>query len=47
MTRVHSEELDVIERIILEWVLEKYGEKLWIGFIWLKIRYSDELLRSR
>jgi hypothetical protein len=24
-------------RIILEWSLDKYGGKVWIGFIWLRI----------
>jgi hypothetical protein len=31
-------------RIILEWILEKQGGKLWIGFIWLKIGTSGRLL---
>jgi len=24
-------------KIILEWILGKQGEKLWTGFIWLRI----------
>jgi hypothetical protein len=31
----HSEDLGVEGRIILEWIVDKYGEKLWFGCIWL------------
>jgi len=31
-------------RIILKWTLKKCGGGGWIGFIWLKIGTSDELL---
>jgi hypothetical protein len=31
-------------RIILEWILVKYGGEVWVGFIWLRIRTSGELL---
>jgi len=33
-------------KIILEWILEKHGEKL-IGFIWLRIKTNNGLLRTR
>jgi hypothetical protein len=32
------------DRIILEWILEKECEKVWTGFIWLRIRTSGGLL---
>jgi hypothetical protein len=31
-------------RIILEWILKKWGEKVWTGFIWLRMGSSGELL---
>jgi hypothetical protein len=31
--RDHSEDLGVDGRIILEWILGKYGGKVWTGFI--------------
>jgi hypothetical protein len=36
--------LGVYGRIILEWILGKYGGKLWIGFIQLNIGASGGLL---
>jgi hypothetical protein len=42
--RTYSENLGVDERIVLEWILEKYGMKLWTGFIWLWIGTSGGLL---
>jgi hypothetical protein len=42
--RDHSEDLGVDGRIILEWILGKYGGKVWTGFIWLRIATSDGLL---
>jgi hypothetical protein len=27
-------------RIILEWILGKYGGRMWIGFIWPQSRYG-------
>jgi hypothetical protein len=36
----YSENLGVDGRIILEWIFGKYGEKLWIGCIWLGIGTS-------
>jgi hypothetical protein len=35
--RDHSEDLGVGGRIILEQILGKCNEKLWNGFIWLRI----------
>jgi len=32
----HSEDLGVDRRIILEYILRKYGRKVWTGFIWLR-----------
>jgi len=31
------EELDVDERIILNWIFKKWDEKAWTRFIWLRI----------
>jgi hypothetical protein len=40
----HLEDLDVYGRIILEWILGKYVEKLCTGFIWLRIWTSGGVL---
>jgi len=45
--RDHSEDLDVDGRVILQWILQKYGGKLWTGFMWLKIKTSGGLLCTR
>jgi hypothetical protein len=42
--RYHSEELGVHGRIILEWILGKYGGKVWTGCIWLRIGTNGRLL---
>jgi hypothetical protein len=42
--RDFSEDLEVDERIILEWILGKQGGKVWTGFIWLRIGTSGGLL---
>jgi hypothetical protein len=42
--RDHSEYVGIDERITLEWILEKYGRKVWTGFVWLRIRTSGRLL---
>jgi hypothetical protein len=42
--RNHSDDLGVNGRIILEWILEKQGGKLRIGFIWLRIGTRGRLL---
>jgi len=34
--RDHAEDLGVDGRIILEWILGKYGGKVRTGFIWLR-----------
>jgi hypothetical protein len=40
----YSEDLDVDGNVILEWILWKYGGKVWTGFIWLRIGTSGRLL---
>jgi len=42
--RNHSNEVGVDGRIILEWILEKLGGKLWTGCLWLRIGSSVRLL---
>jgi hypothetical protein len=37
-------DLDVDGKIILEWILGKYGGKVLTGFIWLRIGISGGLL---
>jgi len=39
----HSEDLVVDGRIILEWILGKYGGKLWTGFMCLRIETTGGL----
>jgi len=34
--RDHTEELGIGGRIILEWILWKYGGKVWTELIWLR-----------
>jgi len=45
--REHSEDLAVDERIILERIWGKWGEKAWTGCIWLRIATSGGLLWTR
>jgi hypothetical protein len=40
----HSEDLDIDGRIILEWILGKWGGMMWTGFIWITIGTNGELL---
>jgi hypothetical protein len=42
--RDHSEDMAIGARIILECILEKWGDKLWTGFIWFGKRPSGVLL---
>jgi len=41
--RDHSEDIGKDRMIILECILRKLGEKLWIGFIWLSIGTTVKL----
>jgi hypothetical protein len=38
------EKIIVDGRVILKWILRKYGARVWIGFIWLRIETSGGLL---
>jgi hypothetical protein len=38
------ENLDVDGRIVLEWIFEIQGVKLWTEFVWLRIGTGGELL---
>jgi len=38
--RDHTEDIGLDGKIMLQWVLGKYGEKLCIGCIWLRIGTS-------
>jgi hypothetical protein len=44
MGRDHLEDLDVGWEIILEYIVGKFGEKVWTGFIWLRMGTSGLLL---
>jgi hypothetical protein len=44
MGRDHFEDLGMDGRIILEWITEKQGRKVWSGFILLSIGTSGRLL---
>jgi hypothetical protein len=37
----------MVGRIILKWILEKWGRKAWTGSIWLRIGTDVELLLMR
>jgi hypothetical protein len=34
-------EIGVEGKLMLEWILGKYGGRLWTGFIWLRIGTND------
>jgi hypothetical protein len=42
--RDHPEHLGIDGWIILEWILDKEGGKVWSGFIWRGIGNSDRFL---
>jgi hypothetical protein len=42
--RGHKEDLGVDGRIVLKWILEKWGGKVWAGFIWFRTETSGRLL---
>jgi hypothetical protein len=42
--RDHSENIGVDGRIILDWILGRYGGVVWTVFIWLRIGTSGVLL---
>jgi hypothetical protein len=43
--RDNSEDLGLDGMILLKWIFpEKYGFRMWIGFIWLRIRICGGLL---
>jgi hypothetical protein len=42
--KIHSKELDIDGKIILEWVLWKQSSKVWTGYIWLRTETSGGLL---
>jgi len=41
--RDHLKDLGVDGKIILEWILYKYGGEVWTGFMWCKIGISGRL----
>jgi len=45
--RDHMGELGMRLRIILKWILKKYGVRMWAGFIWLRKGISGGILRTR
>jgi hypothetical protein len=42
--RDHSEDLSIDGNVMLKWIFGKQGERMWIGFIWLRIGASGGLL---
>jgi hypothetical protein len=41
--RDRQEDLGVDGRIVLKWILGKYGWRVWIGFVWLRIGTSGKI----
>jgi hypothetical protein len=42
--RDNLEDIGIDRKIILEWIFEKWSEKVWTGCIWLRIGTSGGLL---
>jgi hypothetical protein len=40
----HMEDIGVDERIILQWMLERWGGEVWTGCIWLTVGTNGGLL---
>jgi hypothetical protein len=40
----HLEDIEVDERIILEWMFKKWDGEAWTEFIWLRIGTGDGIL---
>jgi hypothetical protein len=45
--RDYSADQGVDMRVILKWILEKWGCRVWIEFMWLRIGTGDGLLCTR
>jgi hypothetical protein len=43
----HLGNLGVYGKVVLKWILEKRGVKMWTGLIWLKIGSNGGLLCKR
>jgi len=43
--RDNFKDLGVDGKIILDWILEKYGGKMWSGFVWHRTEISGGLLK--
>jgi hypothetical protein len=44
--RDNFEDLGIDGKIVLEWLLGEKCGKVWIGFIWLRVRTSVRILRT-
>jgi hypothetical protein len=45
--RDRLDDLGVDRNMILNWILRKQGERVWIGLIWLRIKTVVGILRTR